>query len=141
MQKVSEENTNTLTPAAFLIRLLEQHAIAPESGPATSPPMDERLATQHTPASDQSSSPPEANHSTPTTVSAQQTPVPNAAAERTRPHLTQRRSSENEDAEDMAARRQRLLALQQELAQLKRMPSMQLLAGSAFRAWRTRSSS
>lgn len=34
----------------------------------------------------------------------------------------------SEDAADHAARRQRLLALQQELAQLKRTPSMQLLA-------------
>jgi hypothetical protein len=34
----------------------------------------------------------------------------------------------NEEAADRAARRQRLLALQQELAQIKRTPSMQLLA-------------
>ena len=34
----------------------------------------------------------------------------------------------NEEAADLAARRLRLLALQQELAQLKRTPSMQLLA-------------
>lgn len=34
----------------------------------------------------------------------------------------------SEDAGDLAARRLRLLTLQQELAQLKRTPSMQLLA-------------
>ena len=37
-------------------------------------------------------------------------------------------SPTNEDAAELAARRLRLLALQQELAQLKRTPSMQLLA-------------
>ena len=45
------------------------------------------------------------------------------------------------EAEDLAARCLRLLALQQELAQLKRTPSMQLLARQRIRAWRRRSSS
>ena len=72
----------------------------------------------------------------PTTIPVQQTLVPTAAAESIRPHQTQRRSPTSEDAADLAARRQRLLALQQERAQLKRTPSMQLLAGNGFHDWR-----
>ena len=127
-QNELEEHTNTHSPAAFLTRLLEQHAIAHTSGTAAAPPMDERLDAPHAPTSNQPSSTPEANTPTPTTLPRQQASVPNAAAEHTRPHQTQRRSPASEDAVEIVARRQRLLALQQELAQLKRTTSMQLLA-------------
>ena len=107
--------------------MLEQQD-APQTSEDTSSRRSEALDTPQEPASTQPSSLLEAKPSAPPALPVQPVSAPNTAAKRWHAPQSTPRPSKSDEAADLAARRQRLLALQQELAQLKRTPSMQLLA-------------
>ena len=125
MQK--RTNTDTLSPVEMLTLMLDLQDALQVSDDASSR-RSESLDTPQESASTQPSSLLEAKPSVPPALPVQPVSAPNAAAKRWHAPQSTPRPSASDEAADLAARRQRLLALQQELAQLKRTPSMQLLA-------------
>jgi hypothetical protein len=122
------KNTDTLSPVELLTLMLEQQGASQTNKDASSRRRGEPLDTREEPASTQPGSLLEPKPSVPPAFPVQRVSTPNTAAKRWRSPQSTPRPSESNEAEDIAAQRLRLLALQKELGQLKRTPSMQLLA-------------